>query len=163
MSLPDELFDTARYLLRRNQNRPTQADLRRSVSTAYYALFHRLIDDAVSRLAEKIDQRNVIARAFEHAEMKETCRRVLQPPKDAPLFAGVDVPDELREVANLFVKFQADRHDADYNRGKVFDRAEVRQLLEDLELALEGWERIRTTPAAQSFLLLLLLGRRVNR
>jgi uncharacterized protein (UPF0332 family) len=44
MRLHDELLDTARFLLRRNQNRPTQADLRRSISTAYYALFHRLID-----------------------------------------------------------------------------------------------------------------------
>lgn len=50
MSLHDELLDVARYLLRRNQSRPTQADLRRSVSTAYYALFHRLIDDCVTRL-----------------------------------------------------------------------------------------------------------------
>lgn len=163
MSLHAELLDTARYLLRRNQNRPTEADLRRSVSTAYYALFHRLIDDAVGRLTAGVEQRNAFARAFDHGEMREACKRLLQPPKDFPPLAGLVISDALRQVAEVFVWLQSERHDADYNRGKEFDRAEVRQRLEELELALEGWERVRSTPAGETFLLLLLLGKRVSR
>jgi hypothetical protein len=163
MSLHAELLDTAGYLLRRNQNRPTQADIRRSVSTAYYALFHRLIDDAVSRLTAGEAQRDAFARAFDHGEMNEACRKVLHPPKDFAPLSGVTVPAELRVMADLFINLQNERHDADYNRGKPFVRAEARQRLEELELALEGWERVRPTPAAEAFLLLLLLGRRVSR
>jgi hypothetical protein len=163
MTLAAELYDTARYLLRRNQNRPTQADLRRSVSTAYYALFHRLIDDAVGRLASGDAQRDAFARAFDHGEMKDACRKVLQPPKDFPPLAGLEVPPELLAVADLFVRLQPRRHDADYHRGVQFDRGGVGQILIELEVALEGWERVRTTPAAEAFLLLLLLGRRVSR
>ncbi len=163
MSLHAELLDTARYLLRRNQNRPTQADLRRSISTAYYALFHRLIDDAVSRLIAGDDRQAAFARAFDHGDMRDACRRVNQPPKDFAPLVGVSVPTELRTLAELFVQLQTERHDADYNRGKQFVRAEARQRLEELALALEGWERIRTESAVDVFLLLLLLNKRVNR
>jgi hypothetical protein len=163
MSLHAELLDTAGYLLRRNQNRPTQADIRRCISTAYYALFHRLIEDAVSRLITGEDRQAAFARAYDHGEMREACRKVLQPPKDFLPLAGLTLPAELRTLAALFVRLQEERHDADYNRGKPFVRAEARQRLEELELALEGWERVRTTPAAETFLLLLLLGRRVSR
>jgi uncharacterized protein (UPF0332 family) len=42
----DELLQQAKELVHNNPGAPTQADLRRSVSSAYYALFHLLIFDA---------------------------------------------------------------------------------------------------------------------
>ena len=46
MAYHDELLQQARELVHKNPNNPTQADLRRSVSSAYYALFHLLIFEA---------------------------------------------------------------------------------------------------------------------
>lgn len=46
MSLADELLDTARRLAATSP--ATEGDLRCVISTAYYALFHRLIEESVS-------------------------------------------------------------------------------------------------------------------
>ncbi len=50
MAFADDLLEQA-YHLANKDAQPTQASLRRAVSTAYYALFHLLIDDAVSKWA----------------------------------------------------------------------------------------------------------------
>lgn len=163
MSLHDELADTARFLLRRNQNRPTQADLRRCISTAYYALFHRLIDDCVGRLVAGAEQRDSFARAFNHGEMREVCERLVRKQKEPVVMVGLEVPDEVKAIASLFVQLQEDRHDADYNRRRTFVRDEAKDLLAQLAVVLHDWERVRATAAGETFLLLLLLGKRVGR
>ena len=43
--LQDDLLDQAEFLLSRDERRPKQANLRRAVSAAYYALFHQLAAD----------------------------------------------------------------------------------------------------------------------
>lgn len=165
MSLHEELLDVARYLIRRNQNRPTQADLRRSISTAYYGLFHRLIEDAVSRLAPDPAQQDALGRAFAHTEMKRVCQLLSKsplPPSAVPLL-GTVIPTDLKDVASAFIQLQEDRHQADYNRGRAFTPAEARDAIGRVEATILAWDRVRGTPAAQVFLVLLLLGERWNR
>jgi hypothetical protein len=164
MSLHDELLDVARYLLRRNQSRPTQGDLRRSISTAYYALFHRLIDDGVARLAIGASQPDALGRAFGHTDMKRLCQHLQKsplPPQITPFFLAI--PPELKNVAAAFIELQELRHEADYNRGRLFDKADAREALNRVEAAFRDWDQVRGTPAAQVFLVLLLLGDRWNR
>jgi hypothetical protein len=48
MAFADDLPEQAYHLGRRERKNPIQASLRRAVSTAYYALFHLLIDEAVA-------------------------------------------------------------------------------------------------------------------
>lgn len=45
-ALHAQLLHQARHLAIKEPSRPQQASLRRAVSTAYYALFHFLIDEA---------------------------------------------------------------------------------------------------------------------
>ena len=47
MAFADDLLEQAYHLANREQEDPGQASLRRAVSTACYALFHLLIDEAV--------------------------------------------------------------------------------------------------------------------
>ena len=47
MPLHDDLLKLAKELVDRNPAAPVEADLRRGVSTAYYALFHLLVHDQV--------------------------------------------------------------------------------------------------------------------
>jgi uncharacterized protein (UPF0332 family) len=47
MAFADDLLKQAYHLANRESGEPKQASLRRAVSTAYYALFHLLIDEAV--------------------------------------------------------------------------------------------------------------------
>jgi len=50
MTLSEDLIITARQLAHLLERRPRQSDLRRSISTAYYATFHGLAEVAASRL-----------------------------------------------------------------------------------------------------------------
>jgi hypothetical protein len=165
MSLHDELLDVARALLRRNQSRPTQGDLRRSISAAYYALFHRLIDDGVSRFAVGASQPDALGRAFGHTDMKKVCQLVLKSPlpqQVRPLL-GDSIAPELARVAETFVWLQDQRHLADYDCARVFDKSEARDALGRVEEAFRDWDQVRSTPAGQVFMVLLLLGDRWNR
>jgi hypothetical protein len=66
--LPRELLDSARSL---HQVIPaTQATLRRAVSTAYYALFHFLVEEACANWTRP-EQRHALARTFIHRHMFE--------------------------------------------------------------------------------------------
>lgn len=46
MSIHKDLLQQARLLAILDEKRPKQANLRRAISSAYYALFHYLIDEA---------------------------------------------------------------------------------------------------------------------
>ena len=51
MTFAEELLKQAFLLLNKESKNPTQASLRRSVSTAYYALFHLLISVFLSTVS----------------------------------------------------------------------------------------------------------------
>jgi hypothetical protein len=56
----------------------TQANLRRAVSTAYYALFHFLVEEACGNWV-RLEQRSKVARMFEHKNMlAASSRRVAE-------------------------------------------------------------------------------------
>ena len=72
MALAEDLLEQAFLLLNKESKNPKQASLRRAVSTAYYALFHLLIQEASANWIRK-DTRDHLARAFEHRTMKQAC------------------------------------------------------------------------------------------
>src|SRR5260370_506909 len=104
MAFPDDLLKQALHLAKREPKRPRQASLRRAISTAYYALFHLLITEAVSnwRIAA---QRPLLARNFEHNRMKAASGRAAN-----SAFTGEDptVVAHLRNVASAFNQLYAD-------------------------------------------------------
>src|SRR5437660_11994768 len=82
---------------------PRQASLRRAISSTYYALFHLLIAEAVSKW--KITaQRPQLSRIFEHGRMNAASERVLNF-KIFP-FTGQQpaVVAHLKKVATTFSK-----------------------------------------------------------
>ena len=60
MPFAEDLVEQAYHLANREPTNPKQASLRRAVSTAYYAPFHLLIDDAVGKWSVE-RQRSVLA------------------------------------------------------------------------------------------------------
>ena len=75
MGLAQDLLEQANHLANREPKRPRQASLRRAVSTAYYALFHLLVSDAISHW-NKPQQRARMARGFEHTAMKDASKKI---------------------------------------------------------------------------------------
>jgi uncharacterized protein (UPF0332 family) len=129
-------------LARLVSNRPKQANLRRAVSTAYYALFHLLVSEAVSYW--KLErQRSLLARSFEHSKMKGACKN------RKSQNAGVQA------IAEAFVDLQQARHLADYDNATSWTRLEVLTHIDGAKVAFEMWDKVKEQNAAQDFLLSL--------
>ena len=156
MAYHDELLQQAKELVHKNPNNPTQADLRRSVSAAYYALFHLLIFEACLNWSNDIS-RPGLARMFDHSVMKKVSKKVTDAGRMP--YAGEDpvIVDKLRSFAGLFVQLQEQRHEADYN---IKDAWTITQSLEEIFAANRAfviWQGIRTEKISQDYLVSLLI------
>lgn len=69
MAYHDELLQQAKDLVHKNPSGPTQADLRPSVSSACYTLFHLLTFEACLNWRNDTS-RPALARMFDHGVMK---------------------------------------------------------------------------------------------
>ncbi len=169
MSLHGDLFVQARHLATREPKKPKQASLRRAVSTAYYGIFHFLIDRCVHRFVRGSGRnplREVLGRAFQHSEMKDAAKSFAGgTPRAhiAPGLAGNAVQPELRDIARAFVSLQEARHDADYDRGRTFTRKETLDFVELAENAVASWSSVKDSVQSDTFLVALLVHRRTDR
>jgi hypothetical protein len=157
MGLADDLLQQADHLSKYQGIDPDQASLRRAVSTAYYALFHLLIEDASQRWQGTAEAATGIQRAFDHGPMKNAS---IQFQKSVWLdWHGVqqNVPSDLQAVARAFVDLQEERHVADYSNNKLWSATEVQTLLNTTRSAFQAWQSVRAHPMAGNYLLLLLL------
>jgi len=166
MALHDDFLGQAKGLARR-RGRPSQINLRRATSAAYYALFHLLIAEAVNRMipAQPSSLRARAARAFQHGEMKEVCVAFKAPssPKKLIPLLGPAVSTELRSIAETFVDLQEERHAADYDISLVLSQSSALNSIANVESAFQAWGKIRATEEVNVFLAALILGRRWDR
>lgn len=167
MSYPADLIDQARVLAGHGTKKPRQADLRRAVSAAYYALFHLLTEAGAKQVAGRSAARTIVRRAFVHGTMREVCEQVSRTKMPKPWRDQVrsSLPPELIAVASAFIELQEARHEADYNFAPTFYRRSVYDLIDQAERAIEDWKKLRKVhpDMAELFLLALLLGSRVRR
>lgn len=63
----------------------------------------------------------------------------------------------LVHVARAFAKLQEARHEADYDVGRTFARAESEALVAEARAAFANWTLVRGSPEADAFLLALLV------
>lgn len=156
MALASDLLKDAHHLAQRGGQRPTQASLRRAVSTASYALFHLLISDFAANW-KVTDQRHKLARILDHGKMKNAWIKVVDSQKK--LSSPTDLEAKLGIVAASFLNLQQDRNDADDNNGKICSRSSVIKSLKRATDAFAAWQDVRKSAAAQDYLI-SMLGRR---
>jgi uncharacterized protein (UPF0332 family) len=154
----EHLLEQAEQLAARGIGRPRQADLRRAVSAAYYALFHLLTQDGARRIAPTSHARFLVAREFDHKSMKDVSSKFAsrQPPPSLQNLIPA-IPDDLRTVAEAFLALQIARHTADYDLSRRPTRAEVGFFIRQARTALDAWQRVRNHSAAEAYLLMMLL------
>ena len=135
---PRDLIRIARDLAGAGPNahrgRPRQTDLCRAVSTAYYALFHRLARCCADSVAGSRRGRGQPVwtrtyRALEHGLAKTQCNNV---------FSINDFSSEIQIFAGSFVRMQDQRHQADYNPDAKFSRLQVMKFIDEVERAIVG-------------------------
>ena len=139
---PHDLIRIARHLatggVGGNRGRPRQADLRRAVSTAYYALFHALSRCCADTLAGATPahrrQRGwqLVYRSLEHGP----ARIRLDNKSEMRAF-----PPEIRNFGFRFVEMQRQRHRADYDPTEAFARKHVLQFIDQTEQAVAELEQ----------------------
>jgi len=161
MNFPADLLEQAQHLLQREPKKPRQASLRRSTSTAYYALFHLLSGEAALLLCPNTNNETRVRfqRVFDHLEMKRVCGRFLQTPITGSLatLLASHVTDDLRFLAYAFSQLLEARHSADYDLNSEWTRAKAAGHIQLASDAFAAWQRIRKTSEANIFLLAFLM------
>lgn len=119
------------------KRRPRQADLRRAVSAAYYAVFHELARSCADALVGATKSRRPnkawveVYRGLEHGSAKNACGSA----------SNVAFPQGIRDFADAFKQLQAARHAADYDpmiRLSKLEALSFIALAEDSIAALRG-------------------------
>jgi hypothetical protein len=157
VSLASDLLDQASTLTALDPMKPKQASLRRAISTAYYSVFHLLIDDGARRVTSNLTLQPYVARSFQHTAIKEAAKKVIAqsmtpPPWPAPLFSAPIEPELIR-VCNTFIDLQSLRHSADYNTAISFKRAEVVAAVSRAQAAHLDWAATKASDNTTVFLL----------
>ena len=163
MALHDDLLNQAEQLARWDPRRPRQVNLRRAVSSTYYALFHLLASETSALFAIEPSLAARINRTLNHGEMKKSSTMIgngkLPKSVQSP-HGGYTIPSDLKTVTSTFVKLQEVRHEADYDLTKTFRRQEVLDYVQLARQAFEAWARIRKTDDARLYLASFLLWKR---
>ena len=147
-----DLIMTARSLMELDPRRPTQANLRRAVSTAYYAVFHSLAYTAANLLIgrERTAAWHQVYRALEHGNARSACLNKQ---------AMEGFPNEIEEFALTFVDLQKARHRADYSFDVSYDRHDTLTAIDRAAGAIDQLERVNIHHR-RSFVAHLLFKRR---
>ncbi len=153
MSFAQDLLEQAEHLIDWSGASPKQASLRRAVSTAYYALFHLLIDEAVNNWGVA-RHRGRHARTLDNGAMKRVCDDYVK-----NFYSGGKPGSELllKDVAETFSELQLKRHIADYDNSYTWTKADSQYWIRRASIAFTYWDTIRTQDEAQDFLLSLFL------
>lgn len=158
-----DLLQQARALALADPKRPRRANIRRAVSSAYYAVFHFLVDQScrlqIGSLPRQAPYRQVLARAFSHSTMKIACVSyaggTLNRSIANGLTANTVVTPEIRHIATAFVVSQQQRHLADYDLTEDFTRSNVLALIEQVEGAILDFELLPPSDEKSFFLVCL--------
>lgn len=131
---PRDLIKTARGMAVLGPQQPTQADLRRAISTAYYALFHCLALSGADLLigAERDSAWHQVYRALEHGKTVRIC-------DDDQRMA--EFPESIRKFASAFVILQRERQQADYALEVRYNETFVLEEIDRAEKAINHYER----------------------
>jgi len=114
--------------------RPTQSELRRSISSSYYAVFHALARTCANSLVGKTPSRRPekawieVYRGLNHGVCEKSCEQA----------SRVNFPDCIKEFADAFRQLQALRHKADYDPAIRFGKVDAETWYEIARLSVES-------------------------
>ena len=120
------------------RGRPRDTNLRRAVSTTYYALFHCLAQSGANLIVggegatRSLPAWRQAYRALDHGSVRQRCEK-------HSIISRF--PDEIRSLASRFVIMQKHRHDADYDPNANFFKSQVLDMISMAEEAIARFQR----------------------
>lgn len=121
------------------RGRPRQAELRRAISAAYYAMFHALANSCANQLAGMVPAGRAPAawrqayRALEHGHARNQC---------ANSSGMSQFPAEVQDFGRHFVDMQFQRQSADYDPSARFFRLDVTELIAETNRKIEDFNNV---------------------
>jgi uncharacterized protein (UPF0332 family) len=120
---PAQLVAQASRLVSPHGRRPpTQADLRRAISNAYYALYHGIVAAAADQTVGKAHRTThlyaLVYRSIAHRNIRNLCEIIARDPKSPKYLKYVPASgfgDDIAGVAAAVVNLYEMRHQADYD------------------------------------------------
>ena len=118
--------------------RPLQEELKRAVSTAYYALFLHLCEATANLMVGTIrpdpgrrEAWERMYRLLQHGATRSKCRNLTEVEK---------FPTGIRDFATLLAVAQGGRHDADYAPFSKYTRVQVLDIITEARDAVEAFD-----------------------
>jgi uncharacterized protein (UPF0332 family) len=146
MALCDDLLDDARHLALKGSTESRDSCMRRAISTAYYAVFHMIVNDFVEHWPFA-DQRARLGRMFTHQRMRDTAVKFKDP--KSPTSAETD----LKDIVQAFGQLQKDRHRADYDPSWKIVDTDVQDAITSAADIIKRWRAIQNEEAVQTHVL----------
>lgn len=159
MTLAADLLEQAAHLAALERGRPKQVSLRRAISSAYYSVFHLIVEDASRYLVAGSRLRSAVARSFEHQGVRaaaEALGAVTRNPTGRHWFrphVNDPISPDLMLICNTLVELQELRHKADYDTGTSFARTDANGAVGMARHAHLLWSQQRNTHNAHAFIL----------
>ncbi len=161
---PADLLAVARLLLSAGTTKPpSEAQLRRAISTAYYALFHKVLRAGAERFMGDGKQRSggygLLYRGFNHRRMKDVCESLDAPTlkrKVQEQLGRPAVSKEMRFFASTFVALQEARHLADHDPSIVFVLSDSADLVDVAGAAMTAFDLVAPDEKADVLALMLV-------
>lgn len=157
---PAGLLAAARLLL--SAAPAEDAQLRRAVSTAYYALFHKVAQAAAERFMgtgmQEMAGYGLIYRSFNHGRMKAVCVSLDVKALSRPVAQQLGrsgVSGSMRAFASAFVNLQEQRHLADYDPTAMFAPADAQFLVDAAKAAITAFDQAPPDERADVLALML--------
>ena len=129
----------ARGAISGGRGRPRQAELRRAISAAYYALFHTLALCGANTLvgAARVNRSQSewiqVYRALEHGYARNQCNNRAAMSRFSPA---------IQDFGDMFSEMQFQRQTADYDPNASFSRPEVMQIVDEATRVIAEFDNV---------------------
>lgn len=161
---PDHLIEQAEGLIERTSaGAPRQVDVRRAISSAYYAVFHAVAaaaaDEFVGITQRASSRYGLVYRAFDHRWLRTLCddlRKSSPPGKYVRHLPASGVGRNVVAFATAVVELQEKRHSADYDPLVRMKTSDARLAIETARAAIRSFgkasaERRKSFPSLLVF------------
>lgn len=139
--LAQGFLGTAKQLARVKGKRPAQANLRRAISSSYYAVFHSLAKMAADSLVGATKSRRPnkawveVYRGLDHGICRQACDRA----------KTVKFPTALQHFSDAFLQLQEARHSSDYDPMIRLTKEEAQFFIRLAEKSIETLRDVNAT------------------